>query len=58
MSRMPNDDDPAEWARLCRIEAIKSADPAAAELLRQLAREYEEQAALRLAEPARIAERG
>jgi hypothetical protein len=44
---MPNDDDPAQWARLCRIEAVKSSDPAAAQLLRKLAREYEEQAARR-----------
>jgi len=48
---MPNKDDPAEWARLCRIEAIKSSDPACVQLLRKLAREYEEQAKRR--EPAR-----
>jgi hypothetical protein len=49
---MPEDDDPAEWARLCRVEAIKSADPAAARLLRKIAREYEEQAARRPAATA------
>ena len=46
-------DDPGGWAKLCRTQAALTSDPAARELLLQLATEYE---AIRPGPLARVAD--